>query len=159
MGEFPKPGPEHQKLKRLTGAWTAHIRWWEVPGGKPHESNGQFQARMDLGGYFLCREMNFGMQGFQGRGVVGYDPFKRQYSGIWLDSEGPLLYPTIGNFDEQGAFCEMSEGPGPDGAIVRTRMKTEMPDPNQMLFRMYRIADDGSESIALEIEHQRRKFG
>src|SRR4051794_13930972 len=104
MVEFAKPGPEHQKLRRLTGAWTARIKYFGNPGG-PTESNGEFLARMDIGGYFLSREVNFGMEGrFQGRGLTGFDTFKGAYVGTWVDSSSPIIYRTEGHFDERGVY-------------------------------------------------------
>jgi hypothetical protein len=158
MVEFPKPGPEHQKLRRLTGAWAARIKYFPAPDAPPIESTGEFLARMDFGGYFLCREVNFGMQGFQGRGLTGYDPFQGTYVGTWVDSTSPSIYQTKGHFDERGNYCEISEGPGPNGTVLRTRLTTELVDPNQMLFRMYRLTDAGEEVLALQIEHTRRRF-
>ncbi len=158
MLAFPKPGPEHAKLRRLTGAWTARIKLFDTPGGKPQESNGEFLARMDIGGYFLCRDVNYGLQGFQGRALTGYDMFRKTYVGTWVDSMSPIIYPTEGRFDERGAFCEISEGPDEQGKNVRVRMTTELVDATQMLFRMYRQNPDGSETIGLEIAHTRRRF-
>jgi hypothetical protein len=156
MGEFPKPGPEHTKLRRLTGAWAAQIKYFPAPDASPHESTGEFLSRMDIGGFFLSRDMNFGLQGYQGRGLIGYDPFQKAYVGTWVDSTSPIIYRTTGGFDARGVFCETSEGPDADGILVRTRMTTEMIEPNQMLFRMYHCG--ASEWLALEIAHTRRRF-
>jgi hypothetical protein len=158
MVEFPKPGPEHQKLRRLTGAWAARIKYYPTPNGTPQESTGEFLSRMDIGGYFLCRDVNFGMQGFQGRGLTGYDAFQGKYLGTWIDSTSPIIYQTVGHFDARGIYCETSKGPDADGTLVHLRLTTEMLDPNQMLFRMYRLDDAGAETLVLEIEHKRRRF-
>src|SRR4051812_24496959 len=108
---FAKPGPEHARLKHLTGAWAAQIKHYPTPGGEPVESAGEYVARMDLGGYFLCREMNFGLQGYQGRGLTGFDPLRGLYVGTWADSTAPLIYHTEGQFDARGVFVEVVEGP------------------------------------------------
>lgn len=159
MVQFPKPGPEHQKLRRLTGAWTARIKHFATPGSVPTESSGEFLARMDVGGYFLSRDVNFGMEGrFQGRGLTGYDTFRGAYVGTWVDSTSPIIYRTEGRFDERGVYCETSEGPGPDGRLVRTHMTTEIVDPNQMLFRMYGLNEADERVLVLQIEHTRRRF-
>jgi hypothetical protein len=113
---------------------------------------------MDIGGYFLCREINFGMQGYQGRGLTGYDAFRGAYVGTWVDSTSPLIYQTEGRFDERGVYCETSEGLDADGKRIRLRLTTEMLDPNQMLFRIYGVDDAGAETLMLHIEHTRRRF-
>ena len=157
MREFPKPGPEHQKLRRLTGAWAARITRYR-PGEPPLESTGEFLARMDIGGYFLCREVNFGMQGFQGRALTSYDAFQRAYIGTWVDSMSPIIHRTRAQFDDEGTYCETSEGPDADGMLVRHRLTTEILGPNQMLFRMYELSEAGEETLCLRVEHQRRRF-
>jgi hypothetical protein len=160
MVEFPKPGPEHQRLKRLTGAWTARIKYYPSPGADPVESAGELLARIDIGGYFLLRDINFGMQGYQGRGLTGWDAFQGAYVGMWVDSTSPIIYRTTGHFDERGNYCELSEGPNADGTIVRQRLTTEMVDPNRMLFRIYRLdgPSGNDETLMVEIEHTRRRF-
>jgi Protein of unknown function (DUF1579) len=158
MVDFAKPGREHDRLRRLTGAWTARIKYFPAPDAPPQESTGQYLARMDIGGYFLCREMNFGMQGYQGRGLTGYDTFKGAYVGTWVDSTSPLIYRTEGHFDERGVYCETSEGLDADGTLIRLRLTTEMLEPNQMLFQIYSLDDAGLETLTVRIEHTRRRF-
>ncbi len=158
MLELAKPGPEHQRLRRLTGAWKARIKYFPTPGAKPEEITGELLSRMDIGGCFLCREINYGMQGYQGRGLTGWDAFRGAYVGTWVDSTSPLIYRTEGNFDTRGVFCETSEGPDVDGTILRLRLTTEMVDPNQMIFQIRRKMDDGTEALILQVEHMRRRF-
>lgn len=151
-------GAHHQMLRRLTGAWTARIKHY-VPGqAAPVESSGEFLARMDVGGQFLCRDVNFGLQGFQGRGLTGYDPFEKAFVGTWVDSESPIIYRTLGRFDEKGIYCEESEGRGPDGGFIRVRMTTEVVGRDEMLFQMFHTDEAGEERKILEIEHMRRRF-
>ncbi len=44
MVDFAKPGPEHERLRRLTGAWTARIKYFPAPDAPPVESTGQYLA-------------------------------------------------------------------------------------------------------------------
>ena len=155
---FLEPGAQHERLRSLTGAWSARIRQFPTPNDPPIETTGEYLARMDLGGYFLCRDMNFGLQGYQGRGLTGYDVFENAYVGTWVDSTSPLIYRTLGHFDERGVYCELTGGPGADGSILRLRMTTEILGTNEMLFQMHHLADDGAECLVLEIAHTRRRF-
>jgi hypothetical protein len=151
------PTAEHLALKRLTGAWSARIKRYESRDAKAHESTGEFLARMDLGGLFLVRDMNFGMQGFQGHGLTGWDPFEKAYLGTWVDSLSPVIYRTVGHFDEAGRYCEESTGPDLDGLPIRVRLVSTIVGKDQMLFQMFHGEGD-AEYLALEIEHTRRKF-
>lgn len=155
---FAPPDENHAALRRLTGAWAAQIRYFEAPGAPPVERAGELLARLDLGGYFLVRQVNFGMQGFQGNGVTGWDPFQQRYVGMWADSESPVIYATAGSFDARGnVFTETSEGPGPDGANVKMRMVTEIVDDTHATYRMYRT-DRGTDELQVEILLTRRRF-
>lgn len=151
------PTAEHLQLKRLTGAWSARIKRWERRGGPVHESTGEFLARMDVGGLFLCRDMNFGLQGFQGRGLTGWDPFEKAFLGTWVDSASPVIYRTVGHFDASGRYCEESSGPDEQGNPIRVRMFTTVIGKDQMLFQLFHGEGD-AEYLALEIEHTRRRF-
>lgn len=152
------PTAEHEMLKKLTGAWSARIKRFEAKGARPIESTGEFLARMDLGGLFLVRDMNFGLQGFQGRGLTGWDPIQRAFVGTWVDCASPIIYRTVGHFDERGRYCEESTGPELDGTQVRVRLTSEIVDKDQMIFHMFHGEKD-EEYLALEIEHTRRRFG
>ena len=80
----PKPGPEHERLKKMEGTWEASIK---TPGG---ESKGTATYKMDLGGFWLLSNFkaDFGGQPFEGRGADGYDPMKKKYVAGWLKITG-----------------------------------------------------------------------
>jgi Protein of unknown function (DUF1579) len=158
MFEFPKPGPEHERLRALTGVWDSQVKFYSQPGTPPEESNGEYAAELDLGGYFLARDFAFGGQAFVGRGLTGFDPYKRKYVGVWVDSGSPAVYHTEGAFDASGrVYTETSEGPDPHGKPLKMRMTTEVTDRDHLLFKMYRVGDDGTQTLITEIIHTRRK--
>lgn len=158
MSVFAPPDENHAALRRLTGAWSAQIRYFDNPGGPPTERTGEYLARVDLGGYFLFRQMNFGMQGFQGHGLTGFDPFKKKYVGTWADSESPVIYATEGTFDTTGkVFTETSVGPDPNGRDVSITMITEIVDDTHATFRMF-AGDSAEKTQVLEVLLTRRRF-
>src|SRR5262245_60560193 len=135
--EFPKPSAEHELFKQMTGVWDAHVKC-SLP--KPMESKGEFTAKVDLGGFFLVTEFRGELGGapFQGRGISGYDPFKKKYVGVWVDLMSPALYTSEGGFDKSGkVFTELLEGPGPDGKPMKMRAVTEIKSKDQMHFQMF----------------------
>lgn len=130
MFEFTRPGPEHERLRVLTGVWDSLVKFYADPGIPPEESRGEYVAKLDLGGYFLARDIDFGGQTFVGRGLTGYDPYKKRYVGIWVDSGSPAMYHTEGTFDATGKiYTETSDGPDPQGRPLRLRMTTEVTIP------------------------------
>src|SRR5262245_59436987 len=124
--DVPKPGPEHEKLKQLTGEFDAKVKL-HVPGAPAQESKADYKARLDVGGLFLVSEYNGKLLGgnYQGHGLVGYDPHKKKYVGVWVDSMNPSIYSVEGAFDKSGkVFTEAMEGPDPAGKPMKMRMVT-----------------------------------
>src|SRR5262245_13935796 len=99
--DFPKPGPEHEKLKQMAGMWEGQIKASFEPGKPAQEGKGEYTSKLDLGGFFLMGEVKSHLAGmpFQGRALTGYDPFKKRYVGVWVDSMSPGIYTTEGSFD------------------------------------------------------------
>src|SRR5262249_1249321 len=79
---MPKPGPEHERLKKLEGTWDATVKT------EQGESKGTMIYKMDLGGLWMVSDFKgeFGGQKFQGKGFDGYDPMKKKYVSVWVDS-------------------------------------------------------------------------
>lgn len=158
--EFPKPGPEHEQLKQMVGIWEGNLRSTFEPGKSPLEGKGMFEAKMDLGGYFLVTEFKgeIGDKPFQGRGVTGYDPLKKKYTGVWVDSMSPAIHTTEGAFDKSGkVFSEAVECYDPKGTPIKTRVVTTIKDKDHMHFQTFVEGKDGKESMTMEIAYTRRK--
>ena len=114
----------------------------------------------DLGGFFLVSEFKGEMAGkpFQGRSLTGYDPFKKKYVGVWVDSMSPGIYNTEGAFDKSGkVLTETMEGPCPEGKPMRMRLVTQIKDNDHVHFQMHLRGDDGKEALMLEIAYTRKK--
>ncbi len=158
--DFPKPGVEHEQLKQMTGLWDAHVKCTFEPGKSPQESKGGYTGKLDVGGYFLVTEFKGEILGkpFQGRGLTGYDPFKKKYVGVWVDSMSPALYTMEGAFDKSGkVFTEIMDGPDPQGKPMKMRATTEIKGQDQMHFQMHVRGPDGKESLIMEIAYTRKK--
>ncbi|WP_437942297.1 DUF1579 family protein [Sorangium sp. So ce341] len=164
MYEFPKPGPEQERLSKLAGEWKSEVKFYVEPGAPPMVKPGAHSARMDVGGYFLLREFrvdlddagDFKALAFDGRGLTGYDPFQRKYIGVWVDSGSPALYQTEASFDALGdVYTETSRGPGPSGEPLVIRMVTTFRARDEMVLEMFRVGEDGSETLVTEIRNVR----
>jgi hypothetical protein len=156
---WPKPGPEQEALKQLAGEWDAVVKC-TGPDGQPQESTGTYSAKLDVGGYFLITEFKGKMLGmdFHGRGINGYDPFKKKYTGTWVDSMSPSLYSVEGEFDKAGkVLTEKMEGPNPEGKPMKMRMVTELKDKNTFVQKMYMTGPDGKEMLGMETTYTRKK--
>jgi Protein of unknown function (DUF1579) len=162
--EFPKPGPQQEQLAKLAGEWSSEVRFYYEPGAPPMVSPGSATARLDIGGYFLDREFRVELEdagdfkglAFHGRGLTGFDPFEGKYRGVWVDSGSPALYFTEGSFDATGnVYTETSRGPDPTGGPLVIRMVTTMQGRDESLLQMFRVAEDGTETLVTEIASHR----
>src|SRR5688500_16062582 len=66
----PKPGPEHDILKKDAGIWDATIQEMTEPGAPPKESKGVETNTLACGGLWLVTDFKGEMMGqpFQGHG-------------------------------------------------------------------------------------------
>jgi hypothetical protein len=95
---------------------------------------------------------------FTGRGLDGYDPARKKYVGVWVDSMSPAPLVSEGTFDAAGKVLTMTgEGFGQDGKPNKYRMVTEYKDKDHFVFTMNVANADGKEAPAFTITYTRRK--
>jgi hypothetical protein len=149
--EAPKPGPEHEVLKKLAGTWDLTMSL----GGM--ETKGTVVYKMDLGGLWLTSTLEgevFG-QKFTGRGLDSYDPARKKYVSIWVDSMSTSPVLMEGTYDAaKKALTLEGTGPGPDGRPTRYKSVSETPDDDTIKFTMYMA---GGADPAFTILYKRKK--
>jgi hypothetical protein len=99
---MPRPGPEHDNLKRLTGKWPGPETMMPSPWSpQQQERHCRIDARM-LDGFFVISdyEQRAGDQvTFRGHGVYGWDPEAEEYLMYWFDSMGGAGGVARGHLD------------------------------------------------------------
>jgi hypothetical protein len=148
---LPKPGPEHEVLKKLEGTWDATAK------GGPVESKGTMVWKMDLNGLWLKADFDgtFGDTKFHGYGMDSYDPVKKKYVGVWIDSMSTSPLVLEGTYDKEKKTLTMSgEGPGMDGKPTKYRTVTEMKDNDNVAFQLF-MADQ--KDPMMTITYKRKK--
>ena len=148
--EAPKPGREHDSLKRFVGTWEA-----ETESGK-----GTMTYRMDLGGLWLTGDFEgeFGGLKFHGKSLDSYDPATRKYRGVWVDSFTTAPRIMEGSLDNDGHVLTMTgEGPGPDGQPTRFKSITESKDADSLSFALFMLDKQGKEQQMVKIMYKRKK--
>lgn len=146
-----KPGPEHEILKKMEGTWDATMKMMG------QESKATATYKMDLDGLWLTStfEGSFGGEKFSGRGLDSYDPAKKKFVSVWVDSmtTSPMLME--GTYDKDKKTLTMTgDGPGMDGKPVKFKSVSEMPDDDTINFSMY--MGDGKEP-GFTITYKRKK--
>ncbi|MGC1273336.1 MAG: DUF1579 domain-containing protein [Planctomycetaceae bacterium] len=152
--EFPKPGPEHEKLHELEGEWDA------VMTMNGQEAKAKATYRTICNGMWMASDFEGDLGGmkFTGHGLDGYDLNKKKYVGVWVDSMSSAPMRLEGNYDKESGLLVMTgEAPGPDGTMQKMKTTTETKDKDHFTFTMYMVPPDADEQLAFTIEYSRRK--
>jgi Protein of unknown function (DUF1579) len=132
--EFPKPGPEHELLKKQVGTWTSTMKFGDM------ESKGTVIYKMELGGLWLVGSLEAELLGqkFTGKSLDTYDPVKKKYVGIWVDSMSASPVIMEGTYDKEKQEQTMvGEGPGMDGKPTKYKSITKFQDADTVVMTMY----------------------
>lgn len=151
--QLPKPGPEHEALKRFVGEWDT------VMSAMGQESKGTAVYKMGPGQFWLTETFkgDVGGQPFEGRSTSGYDPYKKKYVGVWVDSMSPSMMVMEGTFDKDGkTYSETGEMMDENGKPMKVKTVMTFPDKDTMLFTMYGVAD-GKDQEMFKITYKRKK--
>jgi hypothetical protein len=148
--DLPKPGPEHEHLKKLEGTWDATMK----VGGM--ESRGTMTYKMEVGGLWLTSSFDGDFAGakFQGKGLDSYDAGKKQFVRVWVNSmiTSPLIME--GTYDKDKKQLTMTgDGPGP-GGTAKFKSVTTYKDDDNFVFDMY-LAD--AKEPGLTVVYKRKK--
>lgn len=149
--DMPKPGPEHDVLKALEGNWESTMK----AGGQ--EFKGKVTYKMDLGGLWLAGTMESEMFGtkFTGKSLETYNPAKKKYVSLWVDSMSAAPVIMEGTYDkEKHAMTMVGEGPGMDGKPTKYRSVSRIPDKNNLEMTMW-IGD--SKEPTFTVTYRRQK--
>ena len=149
--EPPKPGPEHEVLKKMAGDWTLTMKF----GGM--ETKGTVTYKMDLGGLWLASSLESELFGakFQGRGMDSYDAAKKKYVSYWFDSMATSPVVMDGDYDKEKKTLTLEgTGPGMDGKPAKYKSVSTMPDDDTINFSMY---VGGVADPAFTIVYKRKK--
>ena len=87
----PKPGPEHQKLAALLGAWTTQGEARESPFGPADKWSGTIKSEWWAGHFAVVRhlEEQSSVRGeSRSLDVLTYDATAKGYTWFYLDSQG-----------------------------------------------------------------------
>jgi hypothetical protein len=148
--EPPKPGKQHDHLKRLVGTWDA-----ETESGK-----GTMTYKMGLGGLWLIGDFEgeFGGMTFQGKGLDTYDSATKKYRSVCVDSFSTSPRTMDGNLDKDDKVMTMTgEGRGPDDKPVKFKSITEIKDADTVNFSLFMLEKDGKEQPMVNITYRRKK--
>jgi len=152
--EFAKlgvPGPEHERLKPLIGAWTLTLE-----GGK---KEGRAEYKSILGGRFVTEgvRLPFGEAiTFKWLGIYGYDRYKKKYTAVWVDNFDTTTESGEGDADATGKIITF-RGEHHDPRIGKTapfRWRLTV-DGEKLTIEMFEVDAAGKEKLALSVKGTR----
>jgi len=150
---MPKPGPEHDLLKKLEGTWDVTTKMGD------QETKGTCTYKAGPGGMWMLSDFQgeFGGGKFEGHGIDGYDSGDKQYVSVWVDSMSQKPMTLHGNWDAEKKTMTMTgEGPGMDGKPAKYKSVTEWKDDDTMVFTMNQ-EQDGKDVPMFTITYKRKK--
>jgi hypothetical protein len=160
MPPMPKPGPEHEVLKRDVGTWDATVEMFMAPGSPPATSKGVETNTLGCGGLCLITDFKGEMmpgQSFEGHGVAAYDSGKKKYVGTWTDSMSTGIMTSEATFDSAAnTMTGYMEGPDMTGKITKMKSVVEYKGADTRVFTMYSPGPDGKDVAGMRITYKRR---
>ena len=150
--DAPKPGPEHAFLKEGVGAWDATVK----SNGK--ESKGTLNCQSVLNGLWLLEQYKGEAAGvpFEGRGATSYDPSKKKFVNIWIDSMSTSPMHSEGTYDkDKKVLTLLGNMPMPDGTTIKSTITVTYKDANTKVMSL-KGNMDGKEFELVEITYVRK---
>lgn len=156
MPPMPKPGPQHEWMRKLDGTWLALVQDHMMPGAKPEA--GTMTCR-NMGGFWELCDFTSEMMGtpFHGHEIKGYDTKKKKHTSIWVDSMGDYFMLGEGTASADGMTTTMwGRTTGMDGKMMTLKMVTSWTDNDHITFKMWTVKGK-KETLQLEITYTRKK--
>ncbi len=132
--EMVKPGKEHELLAQVAGNWDISFD----AGGS--EMKGTANYKVMHGGLWVQSEVDAKMPigPFSGTGLDSYDPGKKKYVSIWVDSMSTSPLVLEGTMGADGKTLTMTgKGPSESGAMVEYKTVTEFVSKDKHVFKMW----------------------
>ena len=132
--ESIKPGKEHIFLAEAEGDWSVTIA---SPGG---DMTGKCVYKMAHNGLWLTSQLDMKMPDgpFTGQGLDTYDPIKKKYVAIWVDSMSATPLILEGDKSSDGKKITMTgKGSSPDGNFTDCKTETEYVSKDKHIFKMW----------------------
>ena len=148
----PKPGPEHEWLKKREGTWDTTITAFGMV------TKGSETFKMEVGDLWLVANFEADLGGgkkLSGKGLETYDIIKKKYVSLWLDSTTSGFVSMEGEYDkDKKTLTATGEGPGPGGKLTKYKTVTEFKDDDNMTMKMYL---SGSKDADITFIYKRKK--
>ncbi len=158
---YMTPGDMHKVLAQAEVEWTTEGKMWMDPKSEPMTSKGECTYKMVLGGRYQELQFKGDMMGqqFEGKGLMAYDNFKKQFESTWIDNMGSGIMKTEGKYDPATKTFTMS------GKLVdpmtskecTVRETLQIVDNDTHVMTMYNTIGSQPEFKTMELTFKRKK--
>jgi hypothetical protein len=153
MPPGPEPTAEHKWLADGAGKWKATGKVFVGPGQEMPLSGVQTNT-MQPGGLWQITDFKEDTGPFVGHGIAGYDPAKKKFVSVWVDSMGTELAPAEGTLSADKKTLTMEfMATGPTGEKEKMKETITRKDDKTSFFEMFKVGADGKQMKVLEITY------
>jgi hypothetical protein len=148
-----KPGPEHVFLKEGEGVWDATAKSMGM------ESKGVLTCKGALNDLWVMEHYKGEAAGvaFEGRGATTYNPAKKKFINVWIDSMVTSPMISEGTYDKEKKTLTLhGEMPMPDGKSMKSTITISYKDTNNKVLSIKGNTPDGKAFEIVEIAYKRR---
>ncbi len=158
-----KPTEQHRELAKEAGVWDAEVKvFLQGPEAPPQVSKGVSESELLPGGLWLTSkfEGKVADMPFSGRGLSGYDPSKKKFVDVWVDSTDPHVTLLEGEYDAATkTVTSLGKSTDPQsGKPYDIKTTTTLKGDDERVFSFYMKNDEtGGEFYKLmEMTYKRR---
>lgn len=154
---MPSAGPAHAVLLERVGTWDCTMKMWAGPG-EPMTTTGTEVDRA-VGQFHVLADFEADMMGmpFEGHGITSYDPTKKTYVSIWVDSVEPTPARLEGSYDEATRTFRFEGDAMMMGQRMHMRQVLVSKDADHHTLDMFITPPGGEEMQSMRIDYTRRK--
>jgi hypothetical protein len=155
--QMAQPSAEHKLLLEGVGTWDCALQLWMAPG-EPEKMTGVETSRA-LGPFHVLSEFKADMMGmpFEGHGVLSWDPAKKKFFSLWVDSTEPSPATMEGTYDAKTRTLTFTGRNTMMGELQAMREVVTLKDADHSTFEMFVTGADGKEKKTMQIDYTRKK--
>jgi hypothetical protein len=155
--QMAQPSAEHKVLLERVGTWDCALQLWMGPG-EPQKMAG-VEINRALGSFHVLSEFKSDMMGmpFEGHGVVSWDPAKKKFFSLWVDSMEPSPATMEGTYDAKTRTLTFTGRNTMMGETQAMREVIAVKDADHATFEMFVTGADGKETKTMQIDYTRKK--
>lgn len=150
--QMPTPSPEHAIVMQMAGTWDLEI---DADGQKSKA----VQVLKPVGGFWVAGTWDGDMMGmpFQGHLISGYDPMRKVFTSVWVDSMSPAIFHSAGTWDAAAKTMHATIRGDAGGQEMVMKEVTTFRDDDHYSTKMSMMGPDGEPMSVMLFEATRRK--